>query len=87
MMKLSEKIKQGILVDGKRFMIGELLMDITQLEEERARLLATVRAAKDVYSTGFVQMFHQADGGHFYLVPVDDMEEFRDKLDAVEDLL
>ena len=55
--------------------------------ENIARLLAVARAAKDVYSTGFVQMFHQADGRHFYLVPVDDMEELRDKLDAVEDLL
>ena len=55
--------------------------------QANTRLLAVARAAKDVYSTGFVQMFHQADGRHFYLVPVDDMEEFRDKLDAVEDLL
>lgn len=71
------------MIDDETFLSNR----VAELEEQIARLLAAARAAKDVYSTGFVQMLHQVDGRHFYLVPVDDMEEFRDKLDAVEDLL
>ena len=37
-MKLSDKIEQGLLVDGKRFMIGELLIDVAQLEAENEAL-------------------------------------------------